>query len=103
MDLGCFLRNEKTGRRFWRGGVELFGTGDDGGLDLGTSSDHIAGDDLGLDVAGSEISRVKGRILEGEEEAAVVETPTSLLAVVFSTRLRLFGGSSSQSARFWRE
>jgi hypothetical protein len=58
VDLTCFLNSEKTGRRFCSGGGELEGTGEDGGLDRGASSDHIAGDDLGLDVAGPEVSFV---------------------------------------------
>lgn len=42
--MACFLKREKTGRRFWSGGGELVGTGEDGGLDRGASSDHTAGE-----------------------------------------------------------
>ena len=59
MGLGCLLNMEKTGRRFWRAGGELRGTGDDGGLDRGTSSEKIAGEFFGLDVGGIELSRVR--------------------------------------------
>ena len=52
-----FLINEKTGRLFWGGGGELFGTGDDGGLDRDASSDHTAGEFFVLDVGGSEVSQ----------------------------------------------
>jgi hypothetical protein len=91
--LFCFLRKEKTGRLLGARGGELVGTGDDGGLDRGTSSDHGADDDLGLDVRGSEVSRVGERRFEGDEYVAVASASWS--TVVVSTRLRLVGGSSS--------
>jgi hypothetical protein len=93
--LSCFRRNEKTGRRFWGGGGELLGTGDDGGLDRGTSSDHIADDDLGLDAGGCEVARVEEWLFEGDDGNAVSRTSTSWITVVVSTRLRLVGGASS--------
>jgi hypothetical protein len=55
--LVCFLNREKTGRRFWIGGGELVGKGEDGGLDRGVSSDHSTGELFGLDVGGSVVSR----------------------------------------------
>jgi hypothetical protein len=85
---------EKTGRRFWRGGGELFGTGEEGGLDRGTSSDQIPDEVFGLEVEASGTSRAEVVRLEGEEVARFVGTPISLMGVC-STRLRLVGGSSS--------
>jgi hypothetical protein len=48
---------EKTARRLWCGGGELFGIGEEGGLDRGASSDHIAGEFFGLDVGGFDDAR----------------------------------------------
>lgn len=54
--LTCFLNIEKTGRLFWRGGGELRGAGDEGGLDLLDGSEKMAGDSFGLDVGGEATS-----------------------------------------------
>lgn len=89
-----FLNKENIGRRLWRTGGELAGTGDDGGLDLGNSSEKIAEDCCGLDVGGAEKSCAgedgftAGRFVVSKE--AVPSLPSAV-----STRLRFVGGSSS--------
>lgn len=52
--LDCFLNMENTGRRFWTGGGELRGAGDDGGLDRANASEKMAGDSFGLDGRGED-------------------------------------------------
>lgn len=47
--LDCFLNIENTGRRFWSGGGELRGVGEDGGLDRANASEKMAGGSFGLD------------------------------------------------------
>jgi hypothetical protein len=54
---------EKTGRRLWRAGGELCGTGDDGGPDRGSSSEKMAGESFGLDVGGVDDSCVGDGLL----------------------------------------
>jgi hypothetical protein len=90
----CFFTNENTGRRLCSGGGELCCTGDDGGLDLGASSDQIAAEVFGLDVGGSEESHVGFEQLIGANISAL-RCSALLLSRVRSTRLRLIGGSSS--------
>lgn len=95
LGFACFLNIENTGRRFWSGGGELRGVGDDGGLDRDGSSEKMAGDSLGLDVGGVEVSRTGEEISGRETISAVFRTSVSILAIVLSTRLRLVGGSAS--------
>lgn len=72
--LDCFLRKEKTGRRFCVGGGELRGAGEERGLDRGSPSENIADEVLGLEVGGSELSRVGEELSTGKETAdSVVE------------------------------
>jgi len=101
--LAFFLMNEKTGRRFWSGGGELFGTGDDGGLDRGASSDHTAGEYFGLDVGGSEGSQGLSEVYATASMGCVAAIPVSVVSGAHSTRLRFAGGSSSYNERFCRE
>jgi len=102
-DLAVFRNNEKTGRRFCCCRGELNGTGDDGGLDRGASSDHIAGEFLGLDVGGSDDSRGAVEISGSDSTRKDAVTVVWTVWCVDSTRLRLVGGPSSYSERFCRE
>lgn len=97
------LKMENTGRRFGTGGGELVWPSSDGGLDLGTSSDHIPEEFFGLDVGGSDDSKIS--FLHGElvVSPSTIGIEPSILFTGFSTRLRLVGGSSSYSVRFCRE
>lgn len=94
VDLTCFLKSEKTGLRFCSGGGELEGTGEDGGLDRG-ASDQIGGDDLGLDVGGSEAPFVGSFTVSGACRTVDIVSVVSVDCTAHSTRLRLVGGSSS--------
>lgn len=88
--LDCFLNMENTGRRFWSGGGELRGAGDDGGLDRANASEKMAGDSFGLD-GGDEDS------LHAGEDCCRVGTAGGEISTsvsILSTRLRLVGGSS---------
>jgi hypothetical protein len=100
--LACFLNRENTGRRFWTGEGELVGKGEDGGLDRGASSDQSAGEFLGLDVGGSEASRGAVESFMRASSGFVLAVSTSVVCMAHSTRLRLVGGSSSYSWRFFR-
>jgi hypothetical protein len=95
LGLTCFLNIEKTGRRFWTGGGELRGTGEDGGLDRGGTSEKTADELFGLDGGETELERVidEGMTLEAVSED--INVVGSVLSIVFSVRLRLVGGSSS--------
>lgn len=86
---------EKTGRRFWTGGGELHGTGDDGGLDRGGSSEKTAGESFGLDGGGVELPRPTDETMTAGAASGDVKVAAWVLSVVVSTRLRLVGGSSS--------
>jgi hypothetical protein len=86
---------EKIGRRFWRAGGELRGTGDDGGLDQGSSSEKIAGESFGLDGGDVGVSRAGDEVLRAGEDVVAVRFLASVCSSVVSTRLRLVGGSSS--------
>lgn len=100
--LACFLKREKTGRRFWTGGGELVAKGEDGGLDRGVASDHSAGEFFGLDVGGSAVAGGDSESFTGASSGHVLEIMTSVVCTAHSTRLRLVGGSSSYSGRFCR-
>jgi hypothetical protein len=93
--LSCFLRNEKAGRRFCCGGGELLGTGEDGGLDRGASSENTPGKFFGLDVGGSEDSVGAFETSEGGSTVCAAVCSVSAASGARSTRLRLVGGSSS--------
>jgi hypothetical protein len=76
--------------------------GEDGGLDRGVASDHSAGEFFGLDVGGSEAPRGGSESFGGASSGHVPGILTSVVFTAHSTRLRLVGGSSSYSGRFWR-
>lgn len=91
--LVCFLNIENTGRRFWSGGGELRGVGDDGGLDRANASEKMAGDSFGLDGGDEDF------VCEGEEFSIArttggISTSVSILSTAVSTRRRFVGGSS---------
>lgn len=95
IDLVVFLKKEKTGRRFCGCGGELFGTGDEGGLDRGASSDHVACESFGLDVGGSEDVGADAGISACDLIVCDVGIVVATVTGALSTRLRLVGGSSS--------
>jgi hypothetical protein len=92
--MGCFLKIEKTDRRLSIAGGELVGTGEDGGLDRGASSDHIVGVTFGLEVGRCDDSGDNSQSLTTASFSVVEELVSTVLSA-FSTRLRLEDGSSS--------
>jgi hypothetical protein len=95
MALGCFLKSEKTGRLFWGGGGELRGTGDDGGLDRGASSDHTTAGVSGLDVGGSGMSTSDSESpRRGFKDRGLCMSAFVVSSSTHATRLRLAGASS---------
>jgi hypothetical protein len=72
------LNIENTGRRFWTGGGELHGTGDDGELDRGGSSEKTAGESFGLE-GGVELPRSRDEVLTAGAASSDAKVVVSVL------------------------
>jgi hypothetical protein len=97
----CFrFKAENIGRLLGRGGEEICGPGEDGGVDRGGSSENISVISLGLDGGSAEFSRTGEELRDEMTVVAWFARSVSLVFFGVSTRLRFVGGSASYNECF---